>query len=113
MPAEFLQLGLRLSLLQDRLHLCRLHDVPPDLQLSGHEESLSIGLARDEVGEVFVGEDEGDYITYKLAWNVFFQFLGSNYKTHHQPCRPRVRRLGRPRPSPSGRCASSAPCPRC
>lgn len=60
-PLPDLQLGLRLGLLQDRLHLGRLHDVPPDLQLASHEESLGVGLARDEVGEVFIGEEEGDY----------------------------------------------------
>jgi len=55
-----LQLGLCLSLLEDGLHLCSLHDVSTDLELATHEQPLSIGLAGNEIGEIFIGEDEGD-----------------------------------------------------
>lgn len=55
-----LELGLGLGLLQDGLHLGGLHDVALDLELAGHEQALGVGLADDEVGEVGVGEREGD-----------------------------------------------------
>jgi hypothetical protein len=54
------QLGTALGLLQDRLHLGRLHDVALDLQLAAHEQTLGIGLAGNELGEIGVGEGEGD-----------------------------------------------------
>jgi hypothetical protein len=54
------QLGLALGLLHDGLHLGRLHDVALELELSGHEELLGVGLAGDELGKVGVGEGEGD-----------------------------------------------------
>lgn len=56
-----LQLGLALGLLKDRFHLGGLHDVALDLELAAHEQALGIGLAVDELVEVFVGEVEGDY----------------------------------------------------
>ena len=57
-----LQLGLgTLGLLQDRLHLGRLHDVALDLQLAAHEQALGVGLSGHELCEVGVGEVEGDY----------------------------------------------------
>lgn len=55
-----LKLGLRLGLLEDGLHLGGLHDITLDLQLAAHEQLLRIGLAGDELGEVLVGEVEGD-----------------------------------------------------
>lgn len=55
-----LELGLGLGLLEDRLELGGLHDVTLDLELARHEELLGVGLALGEVGEVIVGEDEGD-----------------------------------------------------
>jgi hypothetical protein len=55
-----LQLGLGLGLLQHRVKLGRLHDVALDLELAAHEETLSIGLASDELAKVLLGEDEGD-----------------------------------------------------
>lgn len=54
------QLGLGLRLLQDRLHLGRLHDVAADLELAGHEQALGVGLAGDQGAEVLVGEQEGN-----------------------------------------------------
>lgn len=56
-----LQLGLALGLLEDGLHLGRLHDVTLDLELATHEQTLSVGLAGDELLEVLVGEGESDY----------------------------------------------------
>jgi len=55
-----LQLGTTLSLLQDRLHLGRLHDVALNLQLATHEETLGVGLSGDELGEVLVRQVESD-----------------------------------------------------
>ena len=60
---EYLQLGLALSLLEDRLHLGRLHDVALDLELAAHEQTLSVGLASHKGGEVCVREGEGDCST--------------------------------------------------
>lgn len=51
-----LQLGLGLSLLQDRVQLGRLHDVARNLQLARHEETLGVGLAGDELAEVLIRE---------------------------------------------------------
>jgi hypothetical protein len=56
-----LELGLGLGLLENGLHLRRLHDVALDLELTAHEEPLGVGLAGDELAEVVVGKDEGDY----------------------------------------------------
>ena len=53
-----LQLRLVLGLLEDGLHLGRLHHVALDLELAGHEQALGIGLAGDEVGKVLLGEGE-------------------------------------------------------
>lgn len=50
------QLGLGLSLLQDRVQLGRLHDVARNLQLARHEETLGVGLAGDELAEVLIRE---------------------------------------------------------
>lgn len=61
--SKYLQLGLALSLLEDRLHLGRLHDVALDLELAAHEQTLGVGLAGHEGGEVCVGEGEGDCTT--------------------------------------------------
>lgn len=61
--SKYLQLGLALSLLEDRLHLGRLHDVALDLELAAHEQTLSVGLASHEGGEVCVREGEGDCST--------------------------------------------------
>lgn len=58
--AHRLQLSLGLGLLQDRLELGGLHDVALDLELAGHEETLSVGLALGESLEVIVGQGEGD-----------------------------------------------------
>lgn len=55
-----LELSLGLGLLEDRLELGGLHDVTLDLEFARHEELLGVGLALGEVGEVIVGEDEGD-----------------------------------------------------
>lgn len=60
LQTNHLQLGLGLSLLQDRLHLVGLHDIALDLELAGHEEALSVGLAGGELTKVLVGEGEGD-----------------------------------------------------
>ncbi|BAE57629.1 unnamed protein product [Aspergillus oryzae RIB40] len=51
-------LGLALGLLQDGLHLGRLHNVTLDLELASHEESLGVGLAADQGSEVRVGEGQ-------------------------------------------------------
>lgn len=56
-----LQLGLGLRLLQHRVQLGRLHDIALDLQLARHEQALRVGLAGDELGEVIIGEGQGDY----------------------------------------------------
>lgn len=56
-----LQLGLALGLLEDRFHLGGLHDVALDLELAAHEQTLGIGLAVDELVEIFIGEVESDY----------------------------------------------------
>lgn len=56
-----LQLGLALGLLEDGLHLGRLHDVTLDLELAAHEQTLGVGLASHELLEVLVGEGESDY----------------------------------------------------
>lgn len=53
-----LKLGLVLGLLEDRVKLGGLHHVALDLQLSGHEHALSVGLAGDEVTEVGIGQGE-------------------------------------------------------
>lgn len=55
-----LQLGLVLGLLQHGVELGRLHDVALDLELAAHEETLSVGLASDELAKVLLGEDECD-----------------------------------------------------
>lgn len=56
-----------MGLLEDRLHLGRLHDVTLDLELAAHEKTLGIGLAGDEGSEVCVGEVESDYLMDLLA----------------------------------------------
>lgn len=56
------QLGLSLSLLEHRLHLRSLHNVAFDLQLATHEQTLGVGLARDEGRKIGIGEGKGDYI---------------------------------------------------
>lgn len=61
-----LQLGLGLRLLENGLHLHRLHHVASDLQLAAHEESLGIRLAGNQGAKVFVREDEGDCTTITL-----------------------------------------------
>lgn len=66
--ANDLQLGLGLSLLEDGLHLVGLHDIALDLELAGHEEALSVGLAGGELTKVLVGEGEGD-----CSWSVRLQ----------------------------------------
>lgn len=55
-----LQLGLVLSLLKHRVKLGRLHNVALNLELAAHEETLSVGLASDELAKVLLGEDECD-----------------------------------------------------
>lgn len=55
-----LQVGLALCLLEDRFDLGSLHHVALDLELTTHEETLSIGVSGDELAEVIVREDEGD-----------------------------------------------------
>jgi len=57
-PSLQLRLGLRLS--KDRLHLRRLHHVALDLELALHEQVLRVRLARHELREVGVVEDECD-----------------------------------------------------
>lgn len=57
---KHLELGLGLGLLEDGVELGSLHDIALDLELAGHEEALSVGLAGDELGKVGVGEGEGD-----------------------------------------------------
>lgn len=59
----YLKLSLALSLLQHRLHLGSFHDVPLDLQLATHKQTLSVGLAADKGLEVIVGEAQGDLLT--------------------------------------------------
>ena len=54
-----LQLGLSLGFFQNGLHLCSLHDVALDLELAAHKQTLSIGLAGDQGGEIVIGEGEG------------------------------------------------------
>lgn len=54
--SDSLQLGLGLSLLEDRLHLGGLHNITLDLELAAHEEALSVGLARDELAKVGFGK---------------------------------------------------------
>jgi hypothetical protein len=53
-----LQLGLVLSLLKHRIKLGRLHNVALDLELTAHEETLSVSLASDELAKVLLGENE-------------------------------------------------------
>lgn len=55
-PMLNLQLRASLSLLQNRFHLCRLHDITLDLQLAAHEELLCICLSGDELAEVLVAQ---------------------------------------------------------
>lgn len=50
-----LELGLVLSLLQDRLHLHGLHHVAADLELAAHEEALGVLLAGNQGTEVRLG----------------------------------------------------------
>lgn len=57
---KYLQLGLGLGLLEDRLHLGGLHDIALDLELARHEELLGVGLAGDERGKVGVGQGQRD-----------------------------------------------------
>lgn len=68
-----LQLGTTLGLLQDGLHLSRLHDVALNLQLATHEETLGVGLSGDQLSEVLVRQVESDYETRELL--VFWQSL--------------------------------------
>ena len=60
--ATHLQLGLGLGLLEDGLHLGGLHNVALDLELTGHEETLGIGLARNEAHEIGIGEGQGNCV---------------------------------------------------
>lgn len=55
-----LKLSLTLRLLKHRLHLRSLHNIALNLKLSTHEQTLSVGLSRDEGGEVGIGELESD-----------------------------------------------------
>lgn len=55
-----LQLGLVLGFLKHRVKLGRLHNVALNLELAAHEETLSVGLASDELAKVLLGEDECD-----------------------------------------------------
>lgn len=65
--SKYLQLGLALSLLEDRLHLGSLHNVALDLELTAHEQALGVSLAGHEGGEVCVGESEGDCTTVNIS----------------------------------------------
>src|SRR6187551_461054 len=58
---DHLQLGLGLRLLEDGLHLGGLHNVALDLELTRHEETLRVGLARDEALEVGIREGQGHF----------------------------------------------------
>lgn len=92
-----LQLGLgALGLLQNRLHLSRLHDVALDLQLAAHEQTLGVGLSSNKLGEVGIGEVEGDYDQMELVRAR--EAYGSGKETHRQPCRPGEQDRVRPRP---------------
>lgn len=62
-PHKTLQLSLALGLLEDRLHLRRLHDIALDLQLARHEEALGIRFTANKGGEVGIGELEGDWFS--------------------------------------------------
>lgn len=55
-----LELGLSTSSLEDGLERSGLHNVTLDLELTAHEQLLSIGLTVNEVLEVSVSDDEGD-----------------------------------------------------
>lgn len=55
-----LQLGIVLGLLEDGLHLGRLHNIALDLELAGHEKALSVGLAGHEVSKIGVGKTKSD-----------------------------------------------------
>jgi hypothetical protein len=57
---QYLQLGLCLRLLKHTLHLRRLHDIALDLEFPAHKQLLCIRLARDQLREVLVGQDERD-----------------------------------------------------
>jgi hypothetical protein len=61
-PPSTSELGLGLRLLQDGLHLGRLHDFALDLQLPTHEEPLGVRLAGHQLAEVGVGQREGDCV---------------------------------------------------
>lgn len=60
-PSTHLQLRLRLSLLQNWLHLRCLHHITPDLQLTCHEQSLGICLAANQGAEILVRQQQRDY----------------------------------------------------
>lgn len=53
-----LRLPTILRLLQHPFDLPRLHHIALDLQLPGHEQLLSVGLALDQLPEVRVGQDQ-------------------------------------------------------
>jgi hypothetical protein len=57
---QYLQLGLCLRLLKHILHLGSLHDIALDLELPAHKQLLCIRLARDQLREILVGQDERD-----------------------------------------------------
>ena len=62
--SAFLQLGLESSLLlggvEDRVELGGHHDGTLDLDLSGHEQLLSVGLTLSEGNEIIILEINGD-----------------------------------------------------
>lgn len=57
----YLQVSLGLGLLHDGVELGGLHDVALDLELAGHEQTLGVGRAIDELAKVFLGEEQGDF----------------------------------------------------
>lgn len=55
-----LQLGPHPRLLQDGLHLGRLHHVALDLEGATHEQLLGVRLAAHQIAKVLVAQDESD-----------------------------------------------------
>lgn len=55
-----LKLCLGLHLLKDRLHLCSLHNIPLDLQLSTHKQLLRIRLSLDQFSKIGITQRQSN-----------------------------------------------------
>jgi hypothetical protein len=58
-----LQLDLTLRLAQDRIQPRSLHNITPDLEFALHEQILRLLLALNQLPEIRIAENDGDYNT--------------------------------------------------